>query len=328
MTTTLPAGMPQMVVGPQEAWGAWGSDPLAALLLVVAGGWYLLGVERVWRRTGRGRVVHGWQVWAFAMGWGALAVALVSPVEALAGTLLTAHMGQHLLLTLVAAPLLVLGAPVLPMVTALPAAVRRPVHQARVPVAWRRRLTSPIATAVACGTYIVVLWVWHLPVLYEAALGSSAIHVVEHATMLGTAAWLWSTVLQRGGPVRRLSGLAAPALFVTAVLTVGLAALLTFSPAAWYGTYAAGAQAWGLTALEDQQRAGAIMWSLGGIVTMAAGAVAFWAWVVGEQRRRGDDHRGPGTPIPAVPDLGRDVPERSGVGRSSAKADRDDEETA
>jgi putative membrane protein len=310
--------MRSAAVGPEEAWGAWAGDPLAALLLVAVGGAYWWGVECLWRRTGRGRVVRRWQVGAFAAGWLALAVALVSPVEALAGTLLTAHMIQHLLLTLVGAPLLVLGAPTLPLVAALPARVRGTTHRVRLPARWRRGLTSPVATAAACAAYITVLWVWHVPVLYEAALRSSIVHVAEHATMLGAAAWLWSTVLHRGGPVRRLSVLAAPALFVTAVLTVGLAALLTFSPAAWYASYAQGAAVWGLTPLEDQQQAGAIMWSVGGILTTAAGAVAFGAWLMAEQRRLGDAPAGRDGRADRAGHDPADVPHPARLGRPSA----------
>jgi putative membrane protein len=303
------------VVPPGEAWSAWGSDPFAALLLVILGGAYWLGVERLWRRSGRDRVVRRWQVRAFIGGWAALAIALVSPVDALAGTLLTAHMAQHLLLTLVAAPLLVLGAPTLPLVTALPERLRTVAQRTRLPARWRRHATSPVAVAVACGVHIGVLWVWHLPVLYEAALASSVVHVLEHATMLGSAALLWSTVLHRGGPVRRLSVLAAPALFVTAVLTVGLAALLTFSPGAWYPSYVDGAAAWGLTALEDQQRAGALMWTLGGLASTAAGAVALGLWIVGEQRRLGDlEHEGGPHARPTV-----HVPPARRLGRSGEK---------
>lgn len=270
------------VVGPGEVWSSWVAEPMAAVALLGLGFAYLGGVQRLWRRAGRARAVGRWQVGAFAVAWLALAAALVSPIDALAGTLLSVHMVQHLLLALVAAPLLVLAAPLLPMTHALPGSVADRVRSWRPPARWRRRATSFAATAAASGAYVVVLWVWHLPVLYEAALASGVVHLIEHGMMLGTAVWLWSTVLQRGGPRRRSSPAAALAMFATATLTVGLGALLTLSPASWYGSYAAGAAAWGLSALQDQQRAGAIMWSIGGIVTTIAGAVAFWAWLAAE----------------------------------------------
>lgn len=274
------------IVGPGQVWSTWASEPLAAVGLVLLAFGYLRGVERLWRQAGRNRVVRGWQVGAFAAAWTALLVALVSPIEGLAGTLLSIHMVQHLLLALVAAPLLVVSGPLLPLVRALPERLARRVHGWRPSVRWRRRGHSFAATAAAAGLYVGVLWLWHAPPLYEAALRSGAVHAFEHATMLGAAVWLWTAVLQRGGPRRRGSPTGALAMFATATLTVGLGALLTFSPASWYAHYAPGAAAWGLTALQDQQRAGAIMWSVGGMLTTVIGAVSFWAWLAAA-------HRGP-----------------------------------
>jgi putative membrane protein len=272
------------VVAPDEVWGAWLADPLAAVAILAGAFLYLRGVERLWRRAGRGSVVAGWQVGAYLAGLGALAVALLSPLEGLAGTLLTAHMAQHLVLTLLAAPLLALGAPSLPSIWGAPAALRPRLHRWRLPAAWRARLASPGMAIVAALAHIGVLWLWHVPTLYEAAVRSTAVHVVEHAMMLGTAVWLWWALIGSTGPRRRASPVSALAMFLLATLTVGIGVLLTFSPHTVYPVYLPGAEAWGLTALEDQQQAGAMMWSISGIVYMAAGAATFGVWLARAQR--------------------------------------------
>lgn len=279
-------------VPPEGAWGAWSADPVIGALLLGLLAPYLLGVERVWRRAGRGAVVSGWQVAAYLTGLGVVAVALLSPIEALSGTLLRAHMGQHLLLTLLAAPLLALGAPALPSAWGLPARLRPRAHRTRLPARWRARLSAPGMPLAAGLLHVGVLWVWHVPELYTAAIASPPLHVLEHAMMLGSAVWLWSTLVSRGGPVRRASPVAALAMFLVATLSVGLGALLTFAPHPVFGVYEAGAALWGTTALADQQEAGAMMWSLGGIVYMAAGATVFGVWLAGAHRRGAGEVRG------------------------------------
>jgi putative membrane protein len=287
------------IVGPGQVWSAWASEPLAAVGLVLLAFGYLRGVERLWRQAGRGRVVGRWQVGGFGAAWVALLAALASPIDGLAGTLLSVHMVQHLLLALLAAPLLVVSGPLLPLIRALPDGLARRVHGWRPPSRWRRRGHSFAATAAAAGAYVAVLWLWHAPPLYEAALRSGVLHALEHVTMLGAAMALWTTVLQRGGPRRRSSPTAALAMFATATLTVGLGALLTFSPGPWYAHYAPGAAAWGLTALQDQQRAGAIMWSIGGLLTTAIGAVSFWAWLAAAHQGTGHVTSSPSPGRPA-----------------------------
>lgn len=256
-------------------------------LLAVAWG-YARGVQRLWRGTGRrGAGVAPWQAGAFAGGWLACAVALASPLDALAHALFAAHMVQHLLLVLVAAPLLALGAPLVPLLQALPGRWRARLHRLRLPAAWRRRLRGPAALAVAVLAHVATLWLWHLPALYGAALGSPAVHALEHATMLGTAFGLWSLLVPARGPARRPSPAAPLAVFGVATLTVGLGAMLTFSPVALYPGYAESTAAWGIGLLEDQQLGGAIMWTVGGIVYAATGAALFGWWVVTDQRRGG-----------------------------------------
>jgi putative membrane protein len=226
-----------------------------------------------------------------------VALALLSPLEGLAGTLLTIHMVQHLVLTLLAAPLLVLGAPVLPTIWGAPAALRPRLHRLRLPRRWRARLSAPGMAVVAALVHVAVLWGWHVPVLYTAALRSLPVHMLEHAMMLGSAVWLWSTMLSRSGPIRRANPVGALAMFLVATLSVGIGALLTFASGALYPVYVPGAGAWGLSALHDQQQAGAMMWSVSGAFYMAAGAVVFGVWLTKEGRR---DEEVRGAPPPGT----------------------------
>jgi putative membrane protein len=241
--------------------------PAVAPVLALAAYWH--GVQRLWARAGRGHVVSGAQVGAFTAGVLLAAAALAPPAEAAVAVSLVAHMAQHLILVLLVAPLLAFGAPMLPLLTALPRRWRAPAHRLRPSPTTRRRAGAGGAAA-ACLLHVGVLWVWHVPALYDLAVRTPAVHALEHATMLGTAALLWGTVVSRGGPIRRATPVAALAMFGAATLTVGLAALITLAPGPLYDTYTAarGAEA----ALADQQLAGALMWSVGGIAYAAAGA--------------------------------------------------------
>lgn len=271
---------------PGQVWSSWNADPLVIAGLLALGWGYARGVERLWRRAGRGAVVSPWQARAFAAGWVTVALALLSPLDALAHTLFSAHMVQHLLLVLVAAPLLAFGAPLTPVLHALGRGLRSRVHRLRPSAAWRRRLGGPVAVSLAVTAHIAVLWVWHLPALYTAALTSTVVHALEHATMLGTALLLWSMLVSTTGPVRRASPAGALAMFAVATLTVGLGAILTFTPGGLYPAYSDGALSWGFDLVEDQQLGGAIMWTVGGIVYTAAGAGLLGWWLVSDQRRR------------------------------------------
>jgi putative membrane protein len=196
----------------------------------------------------------------FAGGLVALLVALESPLDGVSANLFAAHMVQHLLLIVVTAPLLVLAAPLAPMLWGLPEPIRR-----RLGGWWRhvRFLTRPIS---AFALHSVALWAWHIPLLYEAALGNRAIHVFEHATFLVTASLFWFAVLRVG---RVAYGVSVLYVFGMALETTILGALLAFAPAPWYPSHH----------LDDQQLAGLIMWVPGGGAYLAAVLGLFAAWL-------------------------------------------------
>ena len=134
--------------------------------------------------------------------------------------------------------------------------------------------TGPLA---AWLLHAMALWLWHLPVLFDAALANEGIHALQHASFLVTALFFWWSVL--GVNTRHDQGLALLSLFTTMVHTGALGALLTLSPVTWYAAYAATAPAFGLDALEDQQLGGLIMWVPAGLVYVSCGLVMAARWL-------------------------------------------------
>lgn len=257
------AGLPP---APHDVWGAWNADPLllAGLAAVAA----LYGRGRA-RRAGSASTGRGARrrTAAFGAGMAVLVVALVSPLDALSGALASAHMVQHVLVVLVAAPLLILAAPGATLLHGLPLRAARAVATARR----RLRLTPGRLRvlwhpAVVWLLHVVVLWVWHSAALYEAALRSGPVHALEHGSFLVTALLLWRVVLRPRGVVSPRYGLSVLLVFGAAMQSVLLSLLMTFAREPWYPSYTATAPAFGLDALADQRLAGVIMWVPAGFV--------------------------------------------------------------
>ena len=267
-------------MSPDRLWGAWNTDPLVLLGLATLGWLYARGTLTVWRLAGHGRGVRPWQAMAFAAGWLALVVALVSPLDALSESLFAAHMIQHLLLMTVAAPLLALGGPVVPLAWAWP----RPVRQSLARVHARvhrpmRPLRVLTALPVAFGLHSLALWVRHAPVLYEAALRNSTLHAAEHLVLLGTGILFWSAAcwgVTHGG---RALGASVLYVFGLGAQCTGLGALIALSSRPWYGFYAQTSGAWGISPTDDQVLAGAIMWVPAGLVYLTLALVLLGSWL-------------------------------------------------
>ena len=245
--------------------------------LAITAALYLWGVRNIWRRAGIGRGIPVWRCICFLGAIFALAVALVSPLDALSSVLLLAHMAQHLVLVLIAAPLLVLSDVPLALLWALPRQQARPLgqqlHRWRPVARLWQAVSSPIAAWVLFTT---VLWAWHTRVLYEAALRDETIHGLEHVGFLATAALFWWVVLRHNRPRAVRYIIAVPYLFTTSVQSGVLGALMSFSAQPWYPYYTARTASWGLTPLQDQQIAGLIMW-LPGSAVFTALAIGYFA---------------------------------------------------
>jgi len=256
---------------------------LLELIVLAALALYARGLAVLWRSAGFGRGIRAGQAARFALGWLALAGALLGPLDALADRSFAAHMVQHELLMVVAAPLLVLGRPLETWSWALPRGWVRAlgrVGRMRILARTWTSLTEPMG---AWTFHALALWLWHLPVLFAAALADERVHVLQHASFFGSALAFWWAVFGRG--VRRPDGASLASLFTTLLHTSALGALLTFAPAAWYAPHGE-ANPWGLSPLEDQQLGGLIMWVPAGFAYIAAGLAIVARWLRAEPRLR------------------------------------------
>jgi putative membrane protein len=246
----------------------WSIDPALTGPLALGAGLYVFGLARLWRRAGAGRGVRPLAVASFAAGWSALVLALASPLHAASRAVFTAHMLEHALVMMVAAPLIVLARPAPVLVWALPHRWRPVVGLVGRSVAFAGAFaaaTSPMMSTVLHG---VAIWAWHVPGFFEGALTREWAHWLQHLSFLGTALLFWWAVL--AALRRRRAGAAIGMVFTTALHTSFLGALLVFAPHPLYPLQLAGAARWGLAPLEDQQLAGLVMWVPGGLVYAAA----------------------------------------------------------
>ncbi|MEN3326947.1 MAG: putative rane protein [Acidobacteriota bacterium] len=257
---------------------AWSFEPLVVISLVLMAVLFTLGLYRLWREAPKRRSIRTWEALCFAGGWLALFVALVSPVHAWGRVLFSAHMSQHEILMLVAAPLLVLGRALIVFLWALPLSWSRGLGNMSK-IAWINRtwraLTIPL---VAWLVHAVALWTWHIPVLFQATLYSDTVHTLQHLSFLLSALLFWWALIH--GPQGAMGyGAAVLYLFTTSVHSGALGALLTVAGSVWYPSYAPLTASWGLTPLEDQQLGGLIMWIPASLVYVIAGLALFAGWL-------------------------------------------------
>jgi cytochrome c oxidase assembly factor CtaG len=251
---------PGQPVAPHDIWTSWQVDPLLLGSLV--------GLM-VFALRSRRRPHLGW-LW---IGIGALALALMSPLEAMSGSLASAHMVQHLLLILVGAPALVAAGATGAVFAGLPMEWRRQLGRTRrrlglVPVR-ARKLANPLLAWLA---HAGALLFWHAAKPYQGAMESTPIHYLEHLTFILTALWFWHAV-QKG------EGIGILMVFTMAMQGVFLALLMTFAEKPWYPAYETTAPLWGLTALSDQHLAGVIMWVPAGLVYTGVGLALLMRWL-------------------------------------------------
>ena len=275
LTATVSAHPAADVVTPATVWRAWTFEPGVVLLLGAVALLYGTAVFRLRRAPGGAVALPSREIGWFAAGWLAAAVALVSPLDAAGGALFSAHMVQHELLMIVAAPLLAAGMPLTVMVWMAPSLLRRVPRLTRVSA---RLLTAVSAASVAWILHAAAIVVWHVPVLFDAAVHNDAVHALQHASFFGTALLFWWGLL-RGRDHRAGYGIAVLSVFTTAVYTSIIGALLAIAPRVWYSAYAESPRPWGMLPLEDQQLGGLIMWVPGGIVYTLLGLGLFAAWL-------------------------------------------------
>ncbi len=255
----------------------WSFDPLVLGCLAVSAWLYAFGLLRLWRHAGFGRGARPVQAASFMAGWLTLALALVSPIDPLGSQLFVAHMIQHELLMIVAAPLLVLGRPLGVWIWAFSPRWRRRIGRFLQAPGWRAPWTLVTAPLSAWVLHALALWLWHVPALFEAALEHEWVHTLQHSSFLLTALLFWWTVLAT--PTRRAQGIAVVSLFTTMLHMGALGALLTLARTVWYPAYLGRTQAFGLTALEDQQLGGLVMWVPSGFIYIACLITIAASWL-------------------------------------------------
>jgi cytochrome c oxidase assembly factor CtaG len=254
---------------------SWTLDLWVVAPATLAAGLYIRGW--LWLRRRVPQHLGARHLAAFLGGLVVIIIAMESPLHALAAGLLQAHMVQHLMLMMVAPPLLWLGAPLLPMLYGVPRGVLRR-GTGRI-LAWPllshlgRWLVYP---PVAWVLYVGSTWAWHTPMLYERALAAERWHEVQHACFLGSALVFWWPVVQPWPSLPlSLRWAIVPYLMLADLQNTVLSAWLVFAERVLYPSYTAIPRPWGIPALADQAAAGAIMW--------VPGSVAFllpMAWAV------------------------------------------------
>ena len=211
----------------------------------------------------------------------ALALALLSPIDVYAGDLFFMHMVQHILLMMAAPPLLQLANPMSRILWAFPRGIRRRIggtlNSAGVLRLALQGVTVPV---IAWLIFVVTIWVWHTPALYNAALASEGMHVLEHLTMFAAAIVFWWPVI---GPAPVRSKMPHPLrflyLFLALFQNIILGAILTFAQGPVYAYYEGTPGHWGFNGAQDQQLGGVLMWIPGTMMYFTALALLFFAWL-------------------------------------------------
>lgn len=245
----------------------WTEGPGVLALLATVAVPYAHGVRRLWSNAGHGRGIGVAEAASFAAGIGVLAIALLGPLAVPATDEFSGHMAQHLLLIVVAAPLLAFGQPARAYAWALrgsgagASALRRGHQLADGPVA--SALTHPAMLLVIT---IGVTWTWHVPPLYDLAARREVVHGVEHVTMLGAAFAFWWRIrsLELGAPRRRVAAFFL--LFAAMFPELVLGAFIAFAGEPLYESHRLATEARGGDPLADQQLGGLVMLMLGGVV--------------------------------------------------------------
>lgn len=227
----------------------------------------------------------------FLGGAAFLAAALVTPLDALAESLAWAHMVQHMLVLVVAAPLLAASQPMPTLLRAVPLGAQRALWRTLRGFGIERHRSAWVTTpAIVWLAYAGTLWLWHAAGPYQAAVGTDWIHAAEHASFLVVGLAFWHLALG-GGRRPMLPGFRVLFMFTAAMQSVLLAALLTFAPTPWYPVYAG--SGFDLDPLTDQQLAGLLLWIPSGLVYTGVSVLVTVAWITRDESLPGTVHRSP-----------------------------------
>lgn len=263
----------------------WKPEAATIIPLAIASAWYATGVARLLQENKLGAIAPN-RVLSFVAGIGVLLLALQSPIDVLSEDLFSVHMCQHLLLMLVAPPLLVWSDCPIMFLRALPRRPRKAVARMWIGGKLNRvydGLMHPLIVWIMfCGAFVF----WHAPRPYQWALDNNGVHILEHLSFFITSLAFWALVLPSRGRRRRLQHGPALLLIVSTAVLSGLpGALMIFSPRPLYPAHAAGVARWSMTLMQDQQLAGLIMWIPAGAAYIFAAVLVFLEWL-GESELR------------------------------------------
>lgn len=256
-------------------WLAWNFSPTLVAGIALLAALYFAAPALLRRRSEYTEALGRWRITAFVSGLVVLVVALMSPLDALGDEyLFSMHMVQHMLIGVVAPPLLLLGVP---------------RWMIEPPLRWKplRRTLRVLAHPVpAFGLISLDLWLWHVPALYDATLTNEAIHIFEHLTFIAFGLIFWLPILSPTPLIPRISRpFAVLYLFGACQPMVALGALLTFATSPFYAPYVAAPRIWGLDPVADQQFGGLIMWLPTTIPYLIGLSIIFFQWVGAIDRR-------------------------------------------
>jgi cytochrome c oxidase assembly factor CtaG len=248
------------------ALAAWRFPWWTGLSLLLIAALYLRGFMRVHRQMPARFPLSGLAL--YSAGIVALAFALASPLAALDDRLLITHMVQHLVLLLIAPPLLLLGAPQIPIVRAItPALAKRTVGLVAKSRGGRRLFNGATHPVTGLVLFSTVMLGWHLPVPFQTALGSDDWHIVEHGCMITAGLLFWFPVIRPWPAAEQWSRWAlVPYLLIADGVNSLLAGFMVFSGRVLYPSYASLPRLGGISVINDQVIAGAIMWVPGSIL--------------------------------------------------------------
>jgi putative membrane protein len=258
---------------------SWAFDPLTLVLLAAGAVPYWEGLAAI-KRSGHGFPRRS--AWCYFAGLMVLALALVSPIQRYSELLLSVHMVQHLLLTLVAPPLILLGAPVTLALQASPTRVRKEIL---IPLLRSRPVEVLSHPMVGWGLFVAVIWVSHFSPLYERALESTGVHGLEHAAYLVSALLFWRPIVGADPSPRRISHPARLLyLFLAMPQMTFLGLAIYSSDRIMYPHYLAAGGRFAVHALSDQHLAGAIMWTSSMFLIVPALSLVLLDWMNREDR--------------------------------------------
>jgi cytochrome c oxidase assembly factor CtaG len=267
---------------------AWSFDPTVAIPLIATALGWLWAIRRI-ERHHRHNPVPRLRAASFLLGLAAVALALQSGIERYDTTLFSIHMAQHLLLLLVAPPLLLLGMPVTVVLRVASPWLRRRVVLPILHSALVRFVAHPVT---AWLTFTGVMWVTHFSPLFDIALENPAVHDLEHVLFLGSALLFWFPVVGADPAPSRL-GYPARALYVLLQMPPSsfLAVAILSATQPLYRHYQELGAPYGVTALADQQSAAGIMWISTDLILIAAILVVVGAWMRHDERRTAEVER-------------------------------------